>query len=484
MGTPKGTFFPTRRPSPTDVEGQGPPWAAIASILPASAALIARMRAIDLAYHVRVGELTLRTGDVVRTDPFTFTREGLPWLNQQWAAQVAFAFAHRLFGWAGVALAHAASIGSGFLLVYRSCIHAGARPRTGAVLTILGFLVGGGTMAARPQSLAIPLFAGTWLLLARRGRWVWLVPVLAAMWANVHGSFVLAPLLTAFALGDDLVARRRIGPTVLLLVATVAGTFVSPFGPSVWSYAVEITSNDTIRNSVAEWRPPLPWTLRGAPFWMSGVGVAIIGLTRRPKVRLVDAARLLAFFALGVPAFRGTLWWALAAPPIVASWYRDADPLPREATGRRASARAVTALVLALLPITLLLRTGTDPSTGASARLAADAPEVLVEATRQHLSAGSRLLVFQPFASWFEYSLPADPVMVDSRIELYPSDVWREYDVVIEARDGWDRILERHRIRGVVLPPGATLASELSGAAGWSRVYDSPAGSVFVRSEG
>src|SRR5687768_6880197 len=106
MGTPKGTFFPTTRPSPTDVERPGPPWGAIAAILPAAAALLARMRAIDLAYHVRVGELTLRTGDVVRTDPFTFTREGLPWLNQQWAAQVVFALAHRLLGWAGVAITH------------------------------------------------------------------------------------------------------------------------------------------------------------------------------------------------------------------------------------------------------------------------------------------------------------------------------------------------------------------------------------------
>jgi hypothetical protein len=483
MGTPKGTFFPTRRPSLSDVDRPGPPWGAIAAILPASAALIARMRAIDLAYHVRAGELSLQTGDVARTDPFTFTREGLPWLNQQWAAQVVFTLAHRVLGWAGVAIAHAASIGSGFLLVYRSCLHAGAHPRTGALLSILGFLVGGGTLAARPQSLAVPLFAGTWLLLARRGRWVWLVPVLTVIWANVHGSFVLAPLLTAFALSDDLVARRPIGPSVLLLVATVVGTFVSPFGPSVWSYAVEITSNDTIRNSVTEWRPPLPWTLRGAPFWLSGISVAIVGVSRRRKVRLVDAARLLAFFALGVPAFRGTLWWALAAPPIVAGWYRDADRPSGEGAGRRTS-RRVGALLLTLLPIALLLRTGTDPSTGASTRLAADAPEVLVQATRTHLSPGSRLLVFQPFASWFEYSLPGDPVMVDSRIELYPGAVWRDYDVAIEAREGWDRILDRYGIGGVVLPDGATLASELSGAAGWRRVHDSPIGSVFVRSEG
>ena len=73
------------------------------------------MRAIDLAYHVQAGELTLHTGEIVRADPFTFTRSGLPWLNQQWGAQVVFASAHRIWGWAGVAGIYAAAIGSRLL---------------------------------------------------------------------------------------------------------------------------------------------------------------------------------------------------------------------------------------------------------------------------------------------------------------------------------------------------------------------------------
>ncbi|MGH2679894.1 MAG: hypothetical protein ACRDG8_05340 [Actinomycetota bacterium] len=439
------------------------------------------MRAIDLAYHVRVGELALRSGDVIRTDMFTFTRGGFPWLNQQWGAQVIFALAHRALGWAGVAITHAAAVGTGILFVYRSCVRAGAHPRTSAVLSLLGFLVGAGSLAARPQSLAIPLFTGTWLLLGRRSRWIWLVPVLAVVWANVHGSFVLAPLLTAFALADDVADRKPAGRSLLLLLATVAGTLVSPFGPSVWSYAVEIAGNETIRSSVAEWRPPLPFTVRGAPFWFSGIAVAVLGVSKRRAVRPVDAIRLLAFFALGLPALRATLWWALAAPPIVASWYRRADRTPSAGTGRSALDRTAAAILLALLPISLLARAGIDPVTGAPVRLARDAPEVLVDATRRSLPRGSRLFVFQPFASWFEFSLPEDPVMVDSKVELFPAAVWRDYARVISARDGWERVLDRYTIQGVILEPGAVLTDELLVSDGWERIAVGPAGSVFVR---
>jgi hypothetical protein len=460
-----------------------PPWDLVASILPAGAALLTRMRAIDLAYHVRVGELSLRTGDVVRTDPFTFTHGGQPWLNQQWAAQVLFGWTHRILGWAGVALTYAGASGAGFALVYAHCRRRGSAPMSAAVLSLMGFIVATGP-APRPQALAVPLFTGTGLLLARRDRWTWLVPILGVCWANVHGSFVLAPLLVAFAVGDDLFARRPATRSILLLFLTVAATFVTPFGPSVWAYALDIAGDETIRHWVAEWRPPTLTSVVGAAFWLSGLAVAAIAVVRRRRVHPMDAARLLVFFALGAPAIRGTLWWALVAPPVIAGWFATVqEPERRPEPRRRPDAVAlITAVcVLALLPTALVLRSGTDPVTGASMRLAADAPEVLVDATRQTLPRGSRLLVYQPFASWFEFSSPEYPVMVDSRIELYGDRVWRDYDRATGAEEDWEEILDRYAVDAVVLPPDAVLKDDLAESGRWTELIDGPAGSVFVR---
>ena len=482
LGTPANTASRTGRTGAAPHGRSQPPWALLASVLPATASLLTRMRAIDLAYHVKAGALTLQSGDLLRTDPFTFTRGGLPWVNQQWGAQLVFAGAHRLFGWFGVAMTMAAAVGAGFGFLFASCRRAGARPRTAAVLTLSALLVATGPPAPRPQALAVPLFTGTWLLLTRRDKWMWLVPILALGWANVHGSFVLAPLLVAFAFGEDLFDRKPAARTLLVLLATVAATFVTPFGPSVWSYAVEISRNETIRNWVAEWRAPTPLSLSGGPFWASGVIVLVTALWKRRNVRPIDIARLIVFFALGVPAIRGTLWWALAAPPVVSRWFRAPEG-PDDGADRLDPLKvAASACIVALIPLALVLRAGIDPVTGTTQRLAADAPEVLVEATRATLPDGSRLLVYQPFASWFEYSLPEDPVMVDSRIELFPDGVWHDYDRAIAATESWRQILDEHRVDGVVLPPDAVLKDELAEAVDWRRVVDGPAGSVFVRS--
>jgi hypothetical protein len=482
MGTPKGADFRVGRSRAPEGHWSQAAWASATAVMPAAAALISRMRAIDLAYHVRAGEVSLSTGEIVVNDPYSFTLAGRSWLNQQWGAQVVFASAHRILGWAGVALTYAAAMGAGFSFLYRACRRAGSDTRTAAVLTILGFLVGAGSLGARPQALAVPLFTGTWLLLARRDRWMWLVPVLAIVWANVHGSFVLAPILAAFALADDLVGRKTPRRSVAIVIATIAATAATPFGLAVWSYAVDVATNDIIRSTVAEWRPPSPLSGTGSLFWLSGIAVVAVALTRRSTIGVVDVARLIVFFALGAMALRSTVWWALAAPPVVAGWL--APPERRSAPVTTSSLRrkvAIGAVFVVFLAAAFSVHAGTDPVTGAPNRLAADAPEVLVRATRRAVPAGSHLLVFQSFASWFEYSLFDDPVMVDSRIELFPNEVWQDYDTAIVAGAGWQAILDRYEIGAVILPPGAVLARELRDDAGWMLDADGRTGSVFVR---
>ena len=85
-------------------------WTALAILLPALAATIAPMSAVDLAYQVRAGELMLESGTVLRADPFTFTAMGEPWLNQQWGAGVIFALVQGLLGWGGLVVLRVALV--------------------------------------------------------------------------------------------------------------------------------------------------------------------------------------------------------------------------------------------------------------------------------------------------------------------------------------------------------------------------------------
>ena len=57
----------------------------------------------DAGWHIRTGEAILTTGNLPRTDPYSFTRGGQPWFAWEWLADVAMGGIHRAFGLKGVA---------------------------------------------------------------------------------------------------------------------------------------------------------------------------------------------------------------------------------------------------------------------------------------------------------------------------------------------------------------------------------------------
>src|SRR5688572_32792285 len=95
----------------------------LAVALPVLAALLASLSSVDLAYHLRAGDEIIASGSIPRVDTWTFTAEGLPWVDQQWGSQIILSTVFRLAGWTGLALLRAALVGVIFgcllLIAYR-----------------------------------------------------------------------------------------------------------------------------------------------------------------------------------------------------------------------------------------------------------------------------------------------------------------------------------------------------------------------------
>src|SRR5947209_8149645 len=104
-------------------------WGVVTVALPVLVSMGAPLLTIDLAYHLRAGDIILRTHALPRIDTFSFTAAGTPWLDQQWGAQVLFSLVFRAGGWPALEAARAGLIGLTFFLVYRSCRSVGAPSR-------------------------------------------------------------------------------------------------------------------------------------------------------------------------------------------------------------------------------------------------------------------------------------------------------------------------------------------------------------------
>jgi len=456
-------------------------WALLPVVVPFLVTLTATMGAVDLAYQIRVGEGILVSGALPRVDTFTFTAAGTPWLDQQWGAQVLLALGHRAGGWVTLLVLRAALIGATYGLVYLACRARGAGPRTSSLLTGGGIVLGLRGLALRPQLLAFPFVAASlWVLAGRRAhpRRLWWLPVFAAAMANLHGAFVLVPVLAGLALLEDLVARDRAAwRTLVAGVAASAATLLNPFGADAWRYAYRIATNPVIRDTISEWTPVSIATISGAVFAASVVLVLVLFIRRGRPVDLPALAWFAVFGALAVPASRGIVLWGLVAPTVAARMLPAREREPGTVASRRpvAAAAVIAAVAVASLP----WWRGTS-----SENLLIRAPAGLSAAVAREVPPGTNLYVWQPWGSWFEYALPADRVFVDSRIELFPPSVWREYGDVRLANGAWGSILARYDVGAIVVDAeNEALLPRLRGDPAWRLVYEDDEGAVFVRTD-
>lgn len=461
-------------------------WAILPALLPALVSLLSNLGTIDLAYHVRAGDLLIDAQAVPRVDTFTFTVAGEPWFDQQWGAQLILSVLHALGGWSTLGVVEAALIGFSFWLVARTARIQGASARAASLLAIAGFLVGALTLTIRPQLLAVPLVALAVLLTTDRARHpgrLWFIPLLAAINANLHGSFILYPVIVGLAWFDDKVERRA-GRGRLLAIGglSILATFATPFGPLVWRYAFELATDPVIRETITEWAPVTLSTITGALMVVSAIAVAVFAARRPRSVPWGAVATLVLFFVMAMLSYRAILWWGLIAPVVVAGLLGDGtSQLPT--TGRAsAAARESTAparvLILGLVAAAILLlpwwRSGTYESN------LDDAPHGIVRAVREGLPDDARLFVFQEWASWFEYALPEMTVFVDSRIELFPESVWVDYGQVAFARDGWREALDRWDPDAIVADVDWELLPRLRDSPTWEVAYEDEDGVLLI----
>ena len=308
---------PARRPGAPDAL-----WVYLAIALPVVAALAAPLSTVDLAYAIRAGDLVLAAGAPLTVDPFTFTVGGEPWVDQQWGAQALLALVHRLGGWALLALVRALLVGVVAAALVGAARAAGAGSRTAALLGLGAFLLAAPGLALRAQLVGLALLALTILLVARRRhapRGLLLVPIVAAAWANLHGTFVLAPaVVLAAAVDDRLAGRPGSGRLALLSGATALATCLTPWGLGVWGYAVSLGVSPEVRRLVTEWQPPDPVGYPGLPFVLAVLALAVLALRRLrvagPRGLPLGSIGIAAALALaGAVAERGIVPWALVA---------------------------------------------------------------------------------------------------------------------------------------------------------------------------
>jgi hypothetical protein len=453
-------------------------WLLSPAFMLAMVAWLRPIRPFDYFWALVHGRATVQLGGIVRENIFLYTLPAeTPFFNQAWLAQLLLFAGHELGGHTLNLVFLGLLLVGALVIVMDAALRAGALPIHVALVAIASLPFIGLGSGVRTQMFAYPCFALVvrHLLLdgprvSRRDLGVLFGAV--AIWANVHGSFVLGPALIALrgvvrtmqrpSADRSRAAIARSASIELGLV--VAATAVNPRGLAVYSYVHGI--GDAMRvargTDVAEWLPlsfldPFAWVLLGA------IGMTIVlTVMRRERATL---AVLGAFLALSLASFvtQRFLTWAaftavLGLPPLL-------RPSSAPATDPR---RGVVWLNVSLLLVLATAALGSLPGGPLFAHFApcahlpyangrALSNEVPLRTLERLARDGypGRIFHHQTIGAALEWALAADRpkavAFVDQRFDLTPRTLWRDYFTIALARPDFRQLLDRYQIGTLLL---------------------------------
>src|ERR1017187_3434022 len=447
----------------------------------------------DTGWHLRTGETILGTGRVPMTDSFSFSRAGQPWFAWEWLADVGMAAAWRWRGLAGVAALSGAVLALAATALLARMLRRGSGLWIGLGAALVAVSASSAHYLARPHVFSILFYTVALGILAedrlRRGRLVWWLVPLTALWVNLHAGFVawlatLGLLLVLCAAQRDWPQLRRYG--TLAALCSLA-SLLNPYGWQLHLHVARYLSSSWIVDHVQEFQSP---SIRSE-------GMIVFALLLLTTVALVpqtgrfEALLVLVWGFLALRSARHVPFFAIVAAPVLASgaaawWARlasragDRSPLRicwelAQEFGMRP--RASLWLPLSALVVILAVPAAGFPDTVFPVRAVEGNMLLLTPAT-----AMPRILTSDQWADYLIYRLyPEQRVFFDGRSDFFGPAIGADYCKLMAGEKSWRELLERYRFDLALLPHAWALSTALEGEAGWRKVYEDPVAVLFAR---
>ncbi len=470
-------------------------------MIAALAAVISPEADPDFWWHVRVGRWITEHG-LPQHDIFTYTATTHPWTDHEWLTEVLMA---ALYGWGGmvaIAVAFGLVTWAGFWVMFES---AGARSQPFVIAGLglaLALAAGGPIWGPRAQMITFFLSALElhWIrgYLAGRSRALYWFPLVMALWANLHGGWVVGFGFLGVALVAELArwasdrerleASAHVGRLALVAAASALAVLATPHGLSIYLYPFQTQGSAAQQQLIVEWFSPDFHRNDLKPF-EAMVMLLFTGFAlRRPS--LYDLLLSLTALALALQSVRHVaLFIAATTPILVTTWSSVWRGLSADRGWRlgRIPPRPLFAATTAAALLAISLATVAQVASHLAAQSQVTRDEYPVGAAdwlAAHPEIGTRMFNQYGWGGYLAYRFYPDPnrrVFIFGEAALMGDSLLERYQEVAALRTGWQRVLDSEDVDYVVFNRGAALSNVLATEPGWRVAYQDRVAEVFVR---
>jgi len=454
----------------------------------------------DLWGHIRFGQAFIASGHLIHSDPYSYSAPGAPWHDYEWLAEVVMAFVYNAAGVAGLKLWKLLCTALTVIFVADSEAETGASLSTQLLVLVIAALALVLQMQFRPQMFTFVLLGALLALLARhnyrRRAPLWTAVPLMAVWANLHGGWIVGiatlAMYTAGATIHDLAVGAGLRRGIRLAAVTgsaLLATLLNPYGFGLWRAVAWALLAPYKRLANVEWQPMFfalaqQWHQAHSGIFvyaavlalMAGLVVAFILAPDTSDLPLVAVAAMMC-----VGAWLSVRNMGLVAVTASAPLARHMDLLGQKWRGgapARAS-RPVNQLVIFALCVALMLKTDVF-----SRRLDLDQPYPAgaLGFMRAHQLTGRILNDW----NWGDYLIwhaaPASKVFIDGRDDtVYPLEVVRQYMLFRFDLPNGSRVLDAYPHDYVLISRSAEARHVMERRGDWKLLYRDDSAFLYAR---
>ena len=442
----------------------------------------------DLGWHLAAGDLIRDRGSIPFHDPWSFTSGGRQWFNLSWLWDAIASVIFQYTNFSGLMLF---TVACGAVLVgYLTsiCISSGASAIAVCISALSASLLYPAFatypniyLAASPNvstMLFSVIFYGECL---KRTRW-FLLPAIMALWANLHGGFLLGLLIIGVFCGVALLRRDWANFRIYIFagVGCFIAIFINPLGWHIYEGLATVLGHFS-QAYITEWWPyyrniTVPGSIPGIAYIL-----IFVALELRYRGLCPIEPRLLSwlFLFLGLYQYRYmSFFFIFSTVPLALHLDRVLPKLP---DNFRIERSLLTAGIIAACALPLVYMR-VDPALGL--------PEMLSEQDVLYLQthfSHARLLNHWNYGGILIFrDRGAIPVFVDGRAATaYPDVLLRDYfklgQLEVNETD-WDMVLEKYQIDTVLwVKAHEELRRFLVGKRGWKEAYAGLYASIYVK---
>ena len=460
-----------------------------------------QMSDADFWFYLKTGEYILTTGSIPRTELWSFTFHGNPYIAHGWLSGVIF---YVLYMWVGPKIMiclFALLVAIAFWIAFK---RANSHPYIAGVAALVAVWASMPNIGVRPRVFSILLTSIYLALLSRlaRGvkeRWIWVLIPLMTLWVNLHGGFFIGLMLIgltavglvidywAGVLEDPSTLRSRLRVLAILFVGCVLAGLLNPYGLTPYTQPIVLLRSSLWQDLIVDWLSPdfhLPQTRPLMLLMLGTIGVFALSPKRpRPSELLLFLATLYSTLKIQ----RNAVVFVLIAAPLFSDYFQiwlDSTRFGKYLGGaregssnRRLAVLLSIAFVFPLIAFAIKLKlTVYSTPTQRSLRVPLNA----VEYMKQNGITGNTFTAPNIWGGYLIWAAPQNPVYIDGR-DAYPDTFVKEFVDIITGRTDWRGVFAERHVQIALVEPKTLIARQIEESTEWEKVYEDEMSVVFKR---